>query len=42
MTGKPVEKVDVVIEGVKMPSDEQTDLPAGGDSWTGPVGTDTN
>jgi uncharacterized alkaline shock family protein YloU len=42
MTGKPVEKVDVVIEGVKMPSVEQKDLPAGGEGWTGPVGTDTN
>jgi uncharacterized alkaline shock family protein YloU len=42
MTGKPVEKVDVVIEGVKMPSVEQKDLTAGDEGWTGPVGTDTN
>ena len=42
MTGKPVEKVDVVIEGVKMPSVEQKDLPAGDDGWTGQGDNDSN
>lgn len=31
MTGKPVERVDVVIEGVKMPP--QASRPAGGEDW---------
>lgn len=42
MTGKPVEKVDVVIEGVKMPPTEQESLPAGDDGWSGQGGSDTN
>lgn len=35
MTGKPVEKVDVVIEGVKMPTTEQKAIPTGDDDWSG-------
>jgi uncharacterized alkaline shock family protein YloU len=42
MTGKPVEKVDVVIEGVKMPAVEQKDLPPGDDGWTGQGDNDSN
>lgn len=33
MTGKPVERVDVVIEGVKMPP--QASRPAGSEDWDG-------
>lgn len=42
MTGKPVEKVDVVIEGVKMPSVEEKALPSDDDGWSGQGDTDTN
>jgi uncharacterized alkaline shock family protein YloU len=42
MTGKPVEKVDVVIEGVKMPTAEQKAIPGGDDSWSGQGHPDGN
>lgn len=42
MTGKPVEKVDVVIEGVKMPPTDQKTRPSGDDGWSEQADSDSN
>jgi uncharacterized alkaline shock family protein YloU len=42
MTGKPVERVDVVIEGVKMPPADGKALPAREDEWESQSSLDTN
>jgi len=42
MTGKPVEKVDVVIEGVKMSPTEPKAIPAGDEGWSGQGAAEAN